>query len=187
MLDHPYFSSSCVPAPGSRSGDHYEQLIKYAIHKINDIDLAKDLVQDTILTAIVGHEKFKQCSAELTWLTAILKYKIYRAWRNKAKHTVIYVNYELLPELTLQSPQRQYDDLINNLDGKCFESALNSFINTLPINWQQLYRLKYLCEVEKSVILQKLDLTESNYWVMTHRLKKALREWYIRRQKLSRT
>ena len=110
MCDHPHFSSSCIPAPGSRSGDHYEQLIKYAVRKINDIDLAKELVQDTILTTIDGHGKFEQRSAELTWLIAILKYKIYRTWRNKAIHTVIYVNYELLPELTLQSPQRQYDD-----------------------------------------------------------------------------
>jgi DNA-directed RNA polymerase specialized sigma24 family protein len=44
--------------------------------RVRNTDLAKDLVQDTLLAALRGREKFAGRSSERGWLSGILKHKI---------------------------------------------------------------------------------------------------------------
>lgn len=60
-------------------------LYHYARKKLNDPALIQDLIQDTFLVALESHDRFEHRSSELTWLTAILKHKIYRVYRSKAR------------------------------------------------------------------------------------------------------
>src|SRR5580704_4955588 len=65
--------------------DNYaDYLYSYAITRINDEDLAKDLVQETFLAALERLGKFEGRSTERTWLTAILKYKVIDVYRKKS-------------------------------------------------------------------------------------------------------
>ena len=58
-----------------------DYLFNYAIGRINDRDLAKDLVQDTFFSALKAKNNFKGESSERTWLIAILKRKIIDYYR----------------------------------------------------------------------------------------------------------
>ena len=60
-------------------------LYTYAVYRINDSDLARDLVQETFLSGLESKEKFEGRSTEKTWLTAILKNKIVDIYRSKSK------------------------------------------------------------------------------------------------------
>ena len=57
--------------------NYADYLYSYACTRIDDSELARDLVQETFLAALEGWEKFDRRSSEKTWLTAILKNKAY--------------------------------------------------------------------------------------------------------------
>src|ERR1700712_5879991 len=63
---------------------HADYMYKYAIARINDEELAKDLVQETFLGALERVGKFEGKSSERTWLTAILKNKIVDVYRKRS-------------------------------------------------------------------------------------------------------
>lgn len=56
--------------------DYSDALFAYALNRVNDIGLAKDLVQDTFLAAFQSFDRFENRSKPKTWLTSILKNKI---------------------------------------------------------------------------------------------------------------
>lgn len=58
-----------------------DSLYRFAILRINDKNLAQDLVQDTFLSALKSLNKFKQKSTVQTWLITILKHKIVDHYR----------------------------------------------------------------------------------------------------------
>src|ERR1700709_2963861 len=63
---------------------HADYMFNYAITRINDEELAKDLVQETFLAALEKVDKFEGKSSERTWLTAILRNKIIDVYRKKS-------------------------------------------------------------------------------------------------------
>ncbi len=52
------------------------EMLRWAFHKVSDIELAKDLVQDTFLIAAEKQSSFKGESKPKTWLFSILNHKI---------------------------------------------------------------------------------------------------------------
>ena len=162
---------------------YYKDLYSYARFKIADKSLVEDLVQDTLLEALENAGRFERRSSEITWLTAILKYKIYQVYREQSKMRLVYLGQDDL----LSLPSR-----VNNTDGykmtcsheslvyKEMGKAIAAFVATLPVKWQLLYRLKFVQEEKSAEICVRLNISENNYWVMTHRLKLSLREWYLK-------
>src|SRR5476649_422276 len=63
---------------------HADYLYAFAIVRVNDDELAKDLVQETFLAALKRAHAFEGKSSERTWLTAILKNKIIDVYRKKS-------------------------------------------------------------------------------------------------------
>ena len=61
--------------------EHSDYLLSFAMSKLRDIDLAKDLVQDTFVSALSKLDSFEQRSTVRTWLTSILNRKIIDHWR----------------------------------------------------------------------------------------------------------
>jgi hypothetical protein len=49
-----------------------DYLFNYAIVRVNDSDAAKNLVQETFLSALKALDRFRGESTEQTWLTSIL-------------------------------------------------------------------------------------------------------------------
>jgi RNA polymerase sigma factor (sigma-70 family) len=56
-------------------------LYSRAFHNVSDSELARDLVQDTLLAATEKIESFKGESSPLTWLFTILNHKIIDHYR----------------------------------------------------------------------------------------------------------
>jgi DNA-directed RNA polymerase specialized sigma24 family protein len=58
------------PNPESWVDEHGDCLYRYAMVKIRNASVAQDLVQDTLLAALRGQEKFAGRSSERGWLAA---------------------------------------------------------------------------------------------------------------------
>lgn len=64
---------------------HGDRLFRYAISRVRDESAAEDLIQDTLLAALKSRDKFQGNSSELTWMTGILRNKIFEHYRRQAK------------------------------------------------------------------------------------------------------
>jgi RNA polymerase sigma factor (sigma-70 family) len=174
--------TTTVKEPAEWQTAYYDSLYDFASYKVDDKELIKDLIQDTFLAAIQSRENFRQNSSEITWLIAILKYKIYSSYRVRGKNNVVYIDSFKLKDLnnyTTEDDKKLIDIYTDPMDIEKFEKGINDYVGTLPKKWQMLYQLKYLSDASTTVIRKKLELSESNYWVISHRLRNALRSWYL--------
>lgn len=174
--------------PGQWVGMYADYLYSYAYSRINDAELAKDLVQETFLAALEGWEKFGRQSSEKTWLTGILKNKIYDVYRKKSR--------TLLHE-PLSGDGQDADELFEGdtghwkeghypvafgieqpdaLEHKEFEGILKACMAKLPPLWSSVFRMKHIDEESGEDICERLDITASNFWVISHRAKVSLRD-----------
>ena len=77
--------------------DQYaDYLFNYAVARVSDAELAKDLVQETFFAGLKSAKNFKGTAAERTWLIAILKRKVidhYRKINSKKGKAEVRMNY----------------------------------------------------------------------------------------------
>jgi RNA polymerase sigma-70 factor (TIGR02943 family) len=62
-----------------------DRLFRYALSRLRDERAAEDLIQETFLAALRGRERFRGESSELTWMTGILRNKIFEHLRRQAR------------------------------------------------------------------------------------------------------
>jgi RNA polymerase sigma-70 factor (TIGR02943 family) len=174
--------------------DNYaDYLYSFAYNRVNDGDIAKDLVQETFLSALKAREGFKGEASEKTWLVSILKRKIIDLYRKNAAHPqqsfeeseqykVAYSHYFTETgfikgewnKATAPKPWNISEK--NNIEQKEFRHILTQCLNKLPKMWSSVFSLKYLEEEESEAICKELEITSSNYWVIIHRAKLQMRE-----------
>ena len=172
-----------------RYGDY---LFNYAIVRVTDADVAADLVQETFLSALKSLDRFEGRSSERTWLTAILKRKIFDSYRKQYQSRSVSTGeremdisdedyykqaapfrghwiqgkgphtHSLLPEGELE--QEELMEIIR----RC--------ISLLPENLATVFVMRMMDETESEEICKELGITPSNLWVMLHRARLRMRE-----------
>lgn len=158
-------------------------LYRYALPRVNDSEVAKDLVQDTFLAAWRNHENFKGEISEKNWLYAILKNKIIDHFRKASTRLT-----DSLPGMADDDPyfdeaahwkQSAYPKEWDNSDGlvakKEFYEVLRNCKTKLKHIQDTAFTMKYLDGLDSEEICKVLNLTTSNYWVLIHRAKLQLR------------
>ena len=166
---------------------HADYLYAYAITRVNDDELAKDLVQETFLAALEKVSNFEGKSSERTWLTAILKNKIIDVYRKKssglknidvkeAEHEQVDFFDEDTGHWTTEHGPREFgiedkDHLVN----KEFDHILQKCMQKLPALWMAVFTMKHIEEEATDTICAELKVTASNFWVIIHRAKLNLR------------
>lgn len=161
---------------------HTGDLYSWAVHKISDIEQAKDLVQDTFLAAAAQIHTFQAKSSPKTWLFSILNRKIIDHYRAKIKQPFSSDD-QLIAEIfdkdgswkSTTKPEFWGDDEKNLLDDKDFIMVLKMCMELLPEKWSISVKLKYLLNKNGKEICQDLEINPTNYWQMIHRAKLQLR------------
>ncbi len=165
--------------------DNYaDYMYNYAIVRVNNSDLAKDLVQDTFFAGLKSAKNFQGKSTERTWLVSILKRKIidyYRKINSKKGQAEVRMNFyedgenegNWLEERVPQSWDNQSDKTIENDELK---NQLESCIEALPKKYGMVFRMKTIQEFETEEICKELNITASNLWVIIHRARTQLRK-----------
>ena len=166
---------------------HADYLYGFAITRINDEELARDLVQDTFLAALQKTTGFQGKSSERTWLTAILKNKIIDVYRKKSSGR---------QNITEKDAEEEQADFFNDDDGhwtksagpkefgiedtdklvsKEFEAIMKRCLQKLPALWMSVFTMKHIDEEPTETICTELKVTQANFWVIIHRAKLNLR------------
>lgn len=162
---------------------YMSELYNWAMFKISDEELAKDLVQDTFVAAAEKIHDFRGDSNPKTWLFSILNYKIIDVYRKKAKlpagsdistFTDFFDNNGNW--IKSKRPQPWNDEDTSLLDDNDFQLVLKNCMDALPEKWNACMKFKYLMNKSGDDICQELEISPTNFWQIMHRAKLQLRD-----------
>lgn len=163
--------------------DYTGELLSWAIYKVTDKELARDLVQDTFLAATEKISSFKSESSPKTWLFSILNYKIIDHYRSKYKNPIPLEEHPMSRFfgadghwLKDKMPFKWDDNEMHLLDDGQFLKVLNNCMDALPEKWSLSLKMKYLMEKNGEEICQELGISSTNFWQILHRARLNLRE-----------
>lgn len=166
-----------------------DYLYKFAYYRVNDNQLAEDLVQDTFLSALRARESYKGDAGEKTWLVAILKNKIIDHYKKASTK-----NESPLKLQTVEAPSLDYffnkqknghwqdntkpkdwEQTGGNYDSKEFYKILELCLKELPEKWKGIFTMSLLDEADSKMVCKEFNLSSSNFWVIIHRAKLQMR------------
>ena len=176
---------TAATSPAQWVDAHGDYLFNFAVGQVRDMTTAEDLVQETFLAAMKSRGRFAGQSSERTWLVSILRHKIYdhlrRHCRDKARRVE--------PSVTRQD-EGEWDETMlwlhevageshspsRRLELEEFRANLEQALGKLPPRIAQVFQLYEIEEVTGAEVCARLNISESNLWVMLHRARKQLRE-----------
>ena len=151
-----------------------DPLYNYAVARVNDHDIALDLVQDTFYSAIKSLDNFQGKSSVKTWLYSILKRKIIDHWRKQdSRKTKPASSYFQEEGMSGHWADGFGPDDIENAE---LGQAILGCIDNLPEKWKGIVIDKLVQEEKTEVVCKDHDITTSNLWVIIHRAKVQLRD-----------
>jgi RNA polymerase sigma-70 factor (ECF subfamily) len=159
-----------------------DYLFNYTITRVNDRDIAQDLVQDTFFAGLKSMKNFKGEASERTWLVSILKRKIIDYYRkinsNKGKAEVR-VNFSEEGDEEGSWLEKRVADPFDktaedNIENKELGLAIHDCLTKLPEKHAEIFKMKTILGYETEVICNEFDITASNLWVIIHRARTAL-------------
>lgn len=163
---------------------HADYLFNYTIGRVNNHDLAKDLVQETFFAGLKAMDNFQGLASERTWLISILKRKIIDYYRKinsiKGKAEVkmnFYSDGEREGEwIEERAPANWNNETDRNIENEELSLVLEKCIGNLPEKYEMVFRMKTIQQFETEEICKELDITSSNLWVIIHRARTQLRK-----------
>jgi RNA polymerase sigma-70 factor (ECF subfamily) len=167
--------------------EHGDPLFRYALVRVRRREVAEDLVQETLLSAIRSREKFAGQSSERSWLFGILKHKISDYFRTLGRETSFTdlesfadeFSEKFVPEgywVHVKGPKEwkpETDEVMHRTE---FWQTMRACLDKLPKRIANVFMLREMEDVESKEICSMLSISESNLWVMLHRARMALRE-----------
>ena len=165
--------------------DNYaDYLFNYAVTRVNDSEIAKDLVQETFFAGVKSAKNFEGKSTERTWLVSILKRKIidyYRKINSKKGQAEVRMNFYDDGEnegswIEERAPQPWTESSDHTIENEELRDQIESCIDGLPEKYAMVFRMKTIQEFDTEEICNELEITSSNLWVMIHRARTQLRK-----------
>jgi len=161
--------------------NYADYLFNYAVARVSDGELAKDLVQETFIAGLNSSKNFKGDAAERTWLIAILKRKVidhYRKINSKKGKAEVRMNFstdegegDWLEERVADPFSKGGDDTIENEE---LGLAIQECLAKLPKKQALVFSMKTIQGISTEDICNELGINPSNLWVMIHRARTAL-------------
>ncbi len=153
------------PAKTQELGRFRPQLLSFAMRRLRSRDHAEDAVQETLLAALEGMERFGGASSLGTWLIGILKHKIADAQRASSREEPLGYDEDLSYE---NAPE-------DGLARRRLVDALDARLRQLPSCAAQVFVLREVMGMDTAEVCSRLAITPSNCWVMHHRVRQRLR------------
>lgn len=159
-----------------------DYLFNYTITRVNDAEIAKDLVQETFLAGLKSAKNYKGEAAERTWLIAILKRKVidhYRKINSSKGKAEVRMGYSAHTDSQGDWLEEQVADPFSSFESDAIENeelglAIHSCIANLPKKQALVFTMKTIQGMDTETICNELDINPSNLWVLIHRARTTL-------------
>ena len=186
---------AATPVPSPLELEHHRpQLTRFASLHLRDQGAAEDAVQDTLLAALQGVERFAGKSSVRTWLIGILKHKIIDHLRKGAREQPLELSTDESGTGDLEAffkddghflePPGEWDSPEKALEERRFFEALERCLQGLPKNTARVFTMREVMDLETEEICKELGISSSNCWVLLYRARMALRaclerSWFL--------
>jgi len=171
--------------------DRYsDYLFNFTIVRVNDREVANDLISETFLAGLKSMKNFKGEATERTWLISILKRKIidhYRKSNSKKGKAEIKIQYnddsnegDWLEENAPDRFDKTAEDVMENEE---LGVAILECMGQLNEKQAKIFKMKTIDGFDTEAICNEFNITPSNLWVIIHRARTILaqcleKNWY---------
>ncbi len=170
--------------PNTWVDKYSDYLFNYTIVRVDDKEIAQDLVQETFFAGLKSMKNFKGEASERTWLISILKRKIIDYYRKinsnkgKAEVRMNYINDgesegDWLEERVSDPFDKNAESDIENTE---LGTAIFECIDKLPEKQANIFKMKTIQGFDTETICNEYGITSSNLWVIIHRARTAMAE-----------
>ncbi len=178
---------------------HGDYLYSYCILRVENVQVAEDLIQDVFLSAWNAKDTFRGGSSERTWLVSILKNKIIDHYRKRKPAAESLSDVETADErlygrffsvsdghwLRESVPGEWGDGADDEVNRNEFARVLQMCISKMPESLIPIFVAKYLDDEDAQTICKVHGISSSNYWVILHRAKLLIRaclekNWFLK-------
>ncbi|HZW63965.1 MAG TPA: sigma-70 family RNA polymerase sigma factor [Flavobacteriaceae bacterium] len=168
--------------PESWIDKYSDYLFNYTFSRINDREVAKDIIQDTFFAGLKSMKNFKGEASERTWLISILKRKIidhYRKMNSTKGKAEVKISFpeeeegDWLEERVADSFDKTAEDTIEN---KELGDTIMECLSKLPEKQATAFKMKTIDGLDTETICNELNITASNLWVIVHRARQTMME-----------
>jgi RNA polymerase sigma-70 factor (ECF subfamily) len=164
---------------------HRPQLLRFAMLQLRNQAQAEDAVQETLVAALTGMERFAGGSSVRTWLIGILKHKIIDQIRKSSREQPLDTDGE-------HGTADEFDVLFKDdghfvaspaawgnpeqaLSQRKFFEVLEGCMAGLPKNTARAFMLREVIGEDTEQICRELHISAANCWVMLYRARMLLR------------
>ena len=164
---------------------HRQALFKFAMLQLRNEAHAEDAVQETMVAAIQGAERFAGDSSVRTWLIGILKHKIIDHFRKASREQPLDPDND---ETSLDDFDVLFKEDGHFIDEPCawdnpeqalsqskFFEVLERCMEGLPKNTARVFIMREVMGSDTDEICRELSITANNCWVLLYRARMALR------------
>jgi RNA polymerase sigma-70 factor, ECF subfamily len=163
-------------------------LYRCAVGYVRDRSLAEDMVQETFLAALKSSASFTGQSSQKTWLVGILKHKIIDHFRKANRLTQpfdIEVNgFDRKREVVEVHGQEasvrmnRHADPGTMAERAAFWDMLTKGLAGLSPHIAAAFSLREIDQLNSRDVCNQLGISKANLWVMLHRARRYLRQYF---------
>ena len=182
------------PEPGDFAeavSSHRPYLVRFARQRLRDRALIDDVVQETLLAALQGADRFEHRASLRTWLTGILLRRIADSVRHQRRHVAADGNAASAEaddgagpgdDSPAAAEPIDWLDPQRRLEGRQFLAALADGLKALPPLAARVFALREIDGLSNEEAAQQLGLTPGNSALLLHRARLRLRNALAKRQ-----
>lgn len=165
--------------------EHGDYLFRFAVTKLKNAALAEDLVQDTLLSAMMAKNSFSANASVRTWLTAIMKNKIIDHWRRQGREIAAVDLMDNADEAESvddffdragrwADQPSVYPNPDSALENRQFWGVFEQCLSKLKPQQAEVFIAKEVHGMTNEEISVSHSLSSNNVWVLMHRARVAL-------------
>ena len=142
-----------------------DYLYNYTIVRVNDHEVAQDIVSDTFLAGLKSKDNYKGEANERTWLVSILKRKIidhYRKKNSQKGKAEVRMHYSDTEEqgdwLEEKAPDVNQKNVEGHIENEELGEAIQNCLDTLQEKQATLFKLKTIQGVDTETLCNDFNI-----------------------------
>ena len=167
--------------PNTWVARYADYLYNYTIVRVNDHEVAQDLISETFLAGLKSKDNFKGEASERTWLISILKRKIIDHYRKKnsrkgkAEVRMSYSDEDAQGDWLEERIEDRFDKTAEDtLENEELGLAILICLDRLNEKQATIFKMKTIDGFDTEAICNEFNITPSNLWVIIHRARKSM-------------
>lgn len=172
------------------------EMLRFAILQLRDQASAEDAVQEAMLAALQGADRFDERAKFKTWVFSILRNKIVDIIRRRVREPSYQDPEDEIDESDFdplfsanghwQRDARPADwgDPEKSFENQRFWAVFDTCLNRLPAATARVFMMREMLGLETDEICDELSMSSNHCWVVLHRARMGLRlcldqKWFM--------